>query len=82
MKKKLNAKSAATGSQGTGNPLDDDFEEILGGAWAVIRTAPGWELENQHSMSTFPLTSTDMDSARIEGAKLARKIETRFLPNA
>jgi hypothetical protein len=63
------------------NPLDDEFEEILGGAWAVIRTSDGWEIENQHSMSTFPLTSTDMDSARIEGAKLARKIETRFRPN-
>lgn len=26
------------------NPLDDEFEKILGGSWAVIRTADGWEI--------------------------------------
>ncbi len=71
---------ASTGSAGW-NPLDDEFEEILDGAWAVIRTDDGWEIKSQHSQSTYPLKSTDMESAKIEGAKLAREIENRFQPN-
>ena len=63
------------------NPLDDEIEEILGGSWAVIRTADGWEIECQHSQTTLPLKSTDMESAKIEGRKLARKFENRYQTN-
>ena len=63
------------------DPLDDEFEEILGGSWAVIRTADGWEIECQHSQTTLPLKSTDMESAKIEGRKLARKFERRHQTN-
>ena len=59
--------------------LDDEFEEIADGRWAVIHTADGWEIESQHSGITFKLESTDMESAKIEGEKLARQIENRFL---
>lgn len=76
------AELAPVGGSAGWNPLDDEFEEILDGAWAVIRTADGWKIESQHSQSTYPLNSTDMESAKIEGAKLAREIENRFQPNA
>jgi len=74
--------SALTSEAADWNPLDDEFEGILDGSWAVIRTADGWEIESQHCQSTYPLESTDMEAAKIEGAELARRIETRFLPNA
>jgi hypothetical protein len=61
---------------------EDEFEEILGGSWAVIRTEDGWEIESQHSQTTLPLKSTDMESAKIEGRKIARQFEKRYLPNA
>jgi len=71
----------SAGSSGW-NPLDDEFEEILGGSWAVIRTADGWEIECQHSQTTLPLKSTDMESAKIEGRKLAMEFERRYLTNS
>jgi hypothetical protein len=80
----LRNKAAKSGSSlpPVWNPLDDEFEEILGGSWAVIRTADGWEIECQHSQTTLPLKSTEMGSAKIEGRKLARQFEQRYLPNA
>lgn len=47
----------------------------------MIRTADGWEIECQHSQTTLPLKSTDMESAKIKGRKLARQFENRYQTN-
>ena len=79
---KAGAGSSPSSGSSVWNPLDDEFEEILGGSWAVIRTSDGWQIECQHSATTLPLKSTDMESAKIEGRKLARQFENRYQTNA
>jgi len=73
------AASALTAPAGYAwDTANDEFEEILDGRWAVIRTADGWEIESQSCASCFALESTDMESAKIEGKKMALEIEGRF----
>jgi len=51
------------------NPINDESEQILGGRWIVIHTSDGYEIESQHSQSTHPLKSTDIESTDVSALR-------------
>jgi hypothetical protein len=53
--------------------IQHERHEIRRGAWDLIYTEDGWELENQHSFICYPLPGITRASSLVEARRAARK---------